>query len=92
MKHFTVRVETRQTLALRGLGFVSVGDWHWQDVSVPVDEAVLTEPERGPQGGFLYAELRDSKEARWCFGRSQEKLYLAVKRAIAKARKGGSGK
>ena len=86
MKNCTIRVETRPTLVLSGIYFQSLGVWPTKTAAIPIDEAVLTEPERGPQGGFKYAELRDSTGVRWTFDNGDRHFYKEVK-AILEAAK-----
>jgi hypothetical protein len=55
----------------------------------------LTEPERGRQGGFRFAQLVDKAgKVQLEFGKSEQKFYDAVKAALStkKARRTGSGR
>lgn len=86
MKNCTVKVETRPTLVLSGIYFQSLGVWPTKAVAIPLDEADLSAEERGPQGGFKYAELRHNGKVVWTFDNGDRNFYTEVKEAIAKAK------
>jgi hypothetical protein len=56
-------------------------------VRAPVNGLMLTEPLRGPKGGFKYAELRGKEGVVWQFYPGQEWFYKKVAGVLRSARK-----
>jgi hypothetical protein len=85
LRNVIVRVR-KDTLLMEAEAFDPVA-WRWfkQRMKAKVSGLTLTEPKRGPKGGFKYAELRGPEGTLWEFFRTR-RLYETVKALLAKVK------
>ena len=86
LRNVVVRLR-KDTLLMEAEAFDPLA-WRWfkQRVKAKVAGLTLTEPKRGPKGGFKYAELRGPEGLLWEFF-GERRLYERVKALLMKARK-----